>query len=77
VNDAGNLLRRSAGDLAGGGATGGADAKREALGTLTFAGIGLARCVRVKEKPSTPHARLAYIHLQCPFCQRFLAQQEG
>jgi hypothetical protein len=77
VNDAGNLWGRDAGDLAGGGTTGDADAKGEALGTLAFAGVGLARCVGVEKKPSTPHARLAFVHLQCPFCQRCLAQQEG
>jgi hypothetical protein len=75
--DAGNLRGSGAADLTGGGAAGGADAEGEALRTLTFAGVVVARGVGVEKEPSMPRARLAFVHLQCPLCRPQPAQRTG
>jgi hypothetical protein len=45
-------------------AGGDADANAESLGILVFTGVRLVAVGRVQEETSTPHVRLACIHLQ-------------
>jgi hypothetical protein len=54
----------TADDLTTGCAGGSADANAKPFGVLVFAGVGFVAVGGMQEKPSAPHSRLAYIHLQ-------------
>jgi hypothetical protein len=56
--------RCRAGHLAGNGTPDDPDPNDEPFRVFEFGGFGLAGCFGVEEKPSAPHTRLAYIHLQ-------------
>ena len=51
-------------DSAGSGGSDDPEANDESFWILMFAGVGLASRIGVQEKPSAPHMRLAFIHLQ-------------
>jgi len=63
-----NLARTAAGELTRNGwavfSDSDSNSDDESFGILVFSGVRLAGRVGVQEEPSTPHARLAYIHLQ-------------
>jgi hypothetical protein len=59
-----NLARTAARELTRNGWAMVSRSDDESLGILVFSGIRLAGRIGVQEEPSTPHARLACIHLQ-------------
>ena len=57
-------LSSCAGELSGGGGTVDLHANCDAFGVFVLTGFRFTAVGRVKEETSTPHTRLAYIHLQ-------------
>jgi hypothetical protein len=66
----------AAGDLTGRRARRNPDANAESLGILVFAGVRLVAVARVQEETSTPHSRLACIHLQNLLIERHIGARK-
>jgi hypothetical protein len=69
-----NLASTAAGELTGNGWAMVSDSNDESFGILVFSGVRLAGRIGVQEEPSTPHARLACIHLQTSSYDAFVPE---